>query len=96
VAKKRKPIPARAWRVPAHAGAGGRGAAASAFVALAPQHRVGDGVSAAVDIPYPDVIVPAGTTGVVTFVTEFGNEIFYFVVFDGDTLERLAREAQLR
>ena len=65
-------------------------------MALAPRHRVGDGVSAAVDIPYSDVIVPAGTTGVVTFVTEFGSEIFYFVVFDGDTLDRLAREAQLR
>ena len=90
---KRKPIPNSAWRVPSR-GSGGV-LAADAFKALVPRHRVGDAIAAAEDIPYPDVTVPRGTTGVVTDVTEFGDEVFYFVIFDGDTMERLAREAQL-
>ena len=85
---KRKPIPKSAWK--------SRGTGANAFVALSPKFRVGEGVRAAVDIPYPDVVVPVNTTGVVTDVTEFGNAVFYFVAFDGDSIDRLARENQLK
>lgn len=67
-----------------------------ALLARTPKHNVGDTVTAAKDIVFSDLLVPAGTPGVVMDVFEFGDEIYYSVRFAGDVNDRMVGEDQIR
>ena len=93
-AKRRrgKPIPSSAWIAGAKAFAA---LPVYAIRAVTPRYNVGDVVVTKVSIPYLDVIVPAGTEGIVRDTTDFSGTVYYFVRFRADTLNRLVRDNQL-